>query len=362
MPIDSDMSSKDNLVQLVRKWDEGQILGDLNEDNQESIPIEGPYLNQWDLIETLASTKYKPYTNDEIQDFFGKFWSWLMQFELERERKLAFKIAARITFITEEQIKYLQEVCFKEKLQYSLFEKIISDRKLPPYAYKEASRHFDDELSKCLLIPLTDSARYNQFVHVNGLENHSQLGIGSLSVFVHPDIRNTPEAVERLNKRYSEKETLVIIEDFCGSGKTFTSDLVRIANLYGFKRIYFCPYIITEKAERVIIRFARMFVPNIKVEILYGMKLSDRHNVFSPSSHLFSYEEQIALKQLCVKYHKKYFLTNRFIGLTHPYPFGYRNGQLLVVMQSNCPNHTLPIIWASDNGWQPLFRRVQRYA
>src|SRR6266542_3373064 len=181
------MPTRDNFLQIIRKWDAETLLGKSENNKPQSIPIRGPYLEQWETIETLAKIKYTPYLNDDIQDFFGKLWSWLEQFDSDDEKRLAFKIASRITFITEEQIRYLQEVCFKEKLLYRILQKSISENKLAPYAYNEAQLGYDAELKKCLIVPLTDSARYNQFVHVNGLENHSQLGVSTLDIFVHPD-------------------------------------------------------------------------------------------------------------------------------------------------------------------------------
>ncbi len=355
------MLSEDKILLLVKEWDAQDVLK-LGGDN-ENIPLQGTYRERFDYIRTLANYRFVPYLNDEVQDFFGKFWGWLSQFETDDERRLAFKIASRITFITEDQIRHLQEVSFQEKLQFRLLDEIVQERNLSPFSYIAAKKYFPEKLHQCLIVPLTDSARYNQFMHVNNLENHSNLGLRSVDVLVHPDIRSTPDAVKKLNLRYQDKRILVVLEDFCGSGKTFTSDLARIANLYkGFEKIFFCPYIITERAEKSIDRFARLYIPHVQVEILYGMRVSNRLSVFSRSSDLFSYDKQQSIRNLCVKYHRKYFSDHKFIGTPRTYPFGYRNGQLLIVMQSNCPNHTLPIIWAHDKGWQPLFRRVQRYA
>jgi hypothetical protein len=358
------MVSEERILNLAKRWDNKELNSrERDTEYQRGTPLQGTYRDGLSNIRALKRFRFEPYLNDEIQDFYGKFWVWLNQFETTEERKIAFKIVSKITFITEDQIRYLQEVCFKEKLLYCLLHEEINRRKLNHYSYDEAMKGFGQVLNQCLFVPLTDSARYNQFVHVNGLENHSRLGLRSLDVLVHPDIRSTAEVVNKLQTRYKDKRILVILEDYCGSGKTFTSDFGRIAALYqNFEIIYFCPYIITEKAEKVIYRFAKIYAPKVHFEILYGMRLSNSMRVFSPSCVLFSHDEQEKIKELCLKYHNKYFCEHRFIGKPRSYPFGYRNGQLLLVMQSNCPNHTLPIIWASDKGWQPLFRRVQRYA
>ncbi|MCJ7532041.1 MAG: hypothetical protein MUO64_13565 [Anaerolineales bacterium] len=358
------MTFENRITQLVRRWDEEELFSlSTNVGEQHDIPIENTYRDTYMYLESLVKFRFVPYLNDEIQGFWRKLWIWINQFETNDEKKLAFKIASSITFITEDQIRHLQEVCFQEKLRFHLLDEIIIQKKLVPYSYEDAIAYFEEKLDECLIVALTDSARYNQFVHINGLENHSRLGLKSIGVLVHPDIISTSEVVNKLKKRYENKRILIIIEDFCGSGKTFITDLVRISTHYdNFLKVYFCPYIITDHAEKTIRRFARKFTPNIILEILPGMTISEFMRAFSRSSVLFSYEEQKEIKKICVKYHKKYFSDHKFIGKPRSYPYGYRNGQLLLVLQSNCPNHTLPIIWAQENGWKPLFKRIQRYA
>lgn len=38
-------------------------------------------------------------------------------------------------------------------------------------------------------------------------------------------------------------------------------------------------------------------------------------------------------------------------------PLGYKGCEAKVVFEENCPNNTIPIIWASSKNWEPLFKR-----
>lgn len=354
----------ESVFQLARKWDEEEFKRASHSSKYEILSSSiRQYTKICEEISILANFRFTPYLNDEIQDFSYKLQRWLDQFETEEEQKLALLVASKITFVSEVQFQHLQEICFQEKLKFILLDEIIALHRLNPYDYESASKYFDSKLEECLFAPLTDSARINQFFHVNKLDNHSQLTLRSLDIFVHEEIMKDKIAVNSLNHYYKEKPILIILEDYSGSGKTITSDILRILKLYPcFKKIIFCPYIITSWAEELLYRIVYMVNPGVDFKIAYGMRLSDKMHCFSKSSVLFSSEQQFHLKLLCKKYHKRYFSNHRYIGKPRAYPYGYRNLQLLLVTQSNCPNHTLPIIWCTDGGWYPLFERVQRYA
>lgn len=352
-----------SIVSLARKWDEEEFLK--LPDSEAQVPLGSLkyYSGICEQIKILSRFRFTPYLNDEIQDFPHKLERWIEQFDTEKEKKLALLVASKITFVTEEQFRQLQEVCFQEKLRFLLLNRIISENGLQCYDYDSASSYFDSKLEQCLFAPLTDSARINQFFHVNKLDDHSRLALRSLDIFVHPELMKRSDIVEPLNVYYKDKPILIILEDYCGSGKTISSDLLRIIRLYPcFSTIIFCPYMITEWAERALYRIVRKRAPEIEFRIIYGMRLSEKMRCFFKTSALFSENEQVELKILCKKYHQRYFAEHRFIGKPKAFPFGYRNLQLLLVTQSNCPNHTLPIIWCTDKGWFPLFQRVQRYA
>jgi hypothetical protein len=76
------------------------------------------------------------------------------------------------------------------------------------------------------------------------------------------------------------------------------------------------------------------------------------------------------LKGICEKYWEShhYKENSSYAGTDDPiriHPGGYRDTQLLVVLYSNCPNNSLPILWSEVDGtpraWEPLFRRHPRY-
>jgi hypothetical protein len=73
---------------------------------------------------------------------------------------------------------------------------------------------------------------------------------------------------------------------------------------------------------------------------------------------------RVRLQQMSERYFQSHFLTNAYLYMgedpTRPTPFGFKNGGLPIVLHSNCPNNTLPIVWEERGGWHPLFRRFER--
>lgn len=63
---------------------------------------------------------------------------------------------------------------------------------------------------------------------------------------------------------------------------------------------------------------------------------------------VFTKDDQIKIQRLIERYSKR---------LPKDYLFGYDNGELLVVFESNVPNNSISLLWASGS-WKPLKSRI----
>lgn len=65
------------------------------------------------------------------------------------------------------------------------------------------------------------------------------------------------------------------------------------------------------------------------------------------------------IMRMCKKLGEKEILEN-IIKKVQEDALGYNDAQVLIAFEYNTPNNTLPIIWADDQQWNPLFKRYDK--
>jgi len=89
----------------------------------------------------------------------------------------------------------------------------------------------------------------------------------------------------------------------------------------------------------------------LPVEIHICDPLSEEDKVFSEKSKIFPDEsERNEAKEIAYEYG---------IMLVKRAPLGYGDCQVAIVFEHNCPNNSLPILWAESKNFKPLFKREQ---
>jgi len=147
-------------------------------------------------------------------------------------------------------------------------------------------------------------------------------------------------------------ETIVLVDDIVGSGGQA---------IKAYKRSF-------EQLDRRII-YAPIFAFDYGLQeinthagydkIFVGLVLHDEDRAFSNTSIKFPDQGlRSELKDICEKYGK---------SLYEKGPLGYENTQALISFPHNCPNNTLPVIWAGRRTdektrgvrWHPLRERIK---
>ena len=169
---------------------------------------------------------------------------------------------------------------------------------------------------------------------------------------------NHPEElfVNRWNPVLSELRNKVIIylDDVSSSGKQLCDDWKIFQNSISQDFIetntfIFAPLFITEKAKDKIEK-------DTKFQIIFLEKnlLTNKNNILSEESDVFTENERPIAKRIFQKYGKKLYPKG---------PLGYGDSGLLLAFDYNTPNNTLPIVWAHSHdinfSWTPLFPRYE---
>ena len=159
-------------------------------------------------------------------------------------------------------------------------------------------------------------------------------------------------------KNPQEIASIVIVDDFIGTGNSLSSDLDAFFEKNG-------DFLITSNITVYVVVLCATAEGEEKVrqslsslsetsDLLIHENLDYKHYAFNEINPIWSDEtERNAAKDLVQRLGLKVD-KNR--------PLGYKNSALLVVFDRNCPNNTLPILHSKGRGesaWTPLFERVK---
>jgi len=229
---------------------------------------------------------------------------WLLNFNTTEDRKIALKILDKISYVTYNDLKSLCK---------NLFNRIIE--------------HLGDSYDDC----------YFSFI--------GKITSGSAHIQkLFQEQNKIPESkflpIDKLPKS-SKLSPLILLDDFIGSGQTFTKWFKDSGNIKPILdknyQILYCVLTAFENGKTKI-------ETESKVPVLSGYLYEK--NQQARDGDIFSSEDNTQIKKLVEKYPTK--ISN--------FSWGYDDCQLLVAFEGNIPNNSLAILW-SDKGWTPLIER-----
>lgn len=188
----------------------------------------------------------------------------------------------------------------------------------------------------------------------------------------------------KLSEKNKNVDRIVFIDDLCGSGSQATSNygvkpcVEKLRKLVHSPKISYLMMFGTTDGIKAV-RDATVKDSEIKLfdEAEAVMELNESYKCFSEKSRYFK-EEQKELKKQAKEmafkygkdlidkiidkdYHRKLGVQERADLIEHR-ALGFGDCQLLLSMQHNTPNNTLPIVWfdEDDTAWTPIFRRYNK--
>lgn len=132
---------------------------------------------------------------------------------------------------------------------------------------------------------------------------------------------------------------IILLDDFCGSGKTLIDFIKRHINVLKDKNIYYMVIHAMEQGIRNIEEFAEQ--EGINVYVIYE-KCTDK--AFSMCTYIYDKKAEFEKESIN-------------LGIQKNYVLGYDNTEALIAFYDNTPNNTLGIFWQDRRGHSSLFHR-----
>jgi len=281
-------------------------------------------------------------------DFYDRLYAWLSNPDLSTEQQqLLFRLVLELNFVDRDDILALYRSAYTGPIVRWLIDSVGVQFD----GQGDVETAVRDAAGKTWFCGVTDSMDIAQFHHVNHLVGHDQRPAWrALRRFGAPE--RISDYIERRGIR-----RVVLLEDYVGSG-------TQAAGPVKFAVDSLCP--------KVPVLFVPLLCSEVGAKRFSGMEGDGTGFTFAP---LYLVSERMHLRREAIAEEAAVYgdirgvVMETFAAVRQPFPpedtaiedaFGFGGVGSLVVLYSNCPNNTLPLVWHEAPRWKPLFARVAR--
>ncbi len=333
----------ESIEQLVRRL---SINTDLTVVNKKIINLE-----RW-LYKTYEPNKFGPH------DFWARLEQWLDNVPSDANKELLLQLVMEILYLGPVEFEELYRCAYQGPIARWLIDICQIDVFAPDGQAKLIAA-----AGETWFCPVTDSFRVNAFFHVNNLAAGANLRPDWHSLLKLGD-------TDKINAYCTTNQIkrLVLLEDFVGGGSQSLTAVRFAATKVHDLQVLFVPLVICPSgvvsARQLEAELCKQRAGALRYDAV--MELPD--NAFLTRNQSPYADPNPFINDLRGLIDASYpdVSGGRPPGLEKPYdPFGYPHDVPtggLVVMYSNTPDNTLPLIhWCPpENTWQPIFPRHSR--
>jgi hypothetical protein len=290
--------------------------------------------------------EYKPTKAPGEKRFKDRLSDWLNNTNDETDQKVLFDLVAHIFFVGSREFDSLYQAAFDGPIARWLIDQLNIKIDV-----KSVRARLATAVRETWFCAITDSMQIAEFYHLNHIEGVDVRPVWRTLFELRSD--DTRTKIDEYMLKHGFKR-IVLLEDFVGSGSQMAEAVKYAAELPTAPPILLCPMIICPKGAEEGRNLQQQF-NQLSYEAVFeipGSSCLSRQASADEDGFMTRLRETILRLQP---------------QLTNPKcksgAFGFRSTGALVVMHTNCPNNTLPIIHhASNDGspWSPLFRRSER--
>jgi hypothetical protein len=287
----------------------------------------------------LERRLYDDYEPSQYWRFNQRLDKWLANLEEDHLRKTLYKLIGSLFFIGRQEFESLCRAAFHGPVTRWLIDQLDL-----PFTDPDAEKKLSAAVERTWFCPVTDSMRINAFLKVTNLEGHKHRpDWKSLARFGDP--KKIREFIRKENV-----ERIVLLEDFVGTGTQMSTAVSYAAELIEKFPVICCPLIIcpegVTKGAALVDKY-----PNLVFEPVLTLPIEQ---FIKPEPQPFDTALFVAVRNLIGA------IAARLRSTSGHATHGFEGTGALVVLYSNCPNNTLPIVHDLTNTWSPLFPRIRR--
>ena len=312
-----------------------------------------------DFLERLHYRQYLPTVAAVHPGYWTRFHSWLKNVPDEVDQRILFELAVNIAYFGREDFSQLYQSAFRGPIQSWLIEKLgcqLTDPDLEKTLSEELANH-------TWYCPLTDSMPISDFCHTNNLGG-IRFRPDWISLAKFGDRKRILDFMNDRKRKGSPcpLRRIVILEDFVGSGTQMLEDhrsesgksynaLTFAASLSATIPVLFVPLIICPVGMDGA---QKLKAPNLETRPVLELKGDE----FIDKNAVLNGQLPNKVADLA---RRSYTLVASKNAVNPLYsPFGFDDTGAVVVMYSNTPANTLPMIQHYSDQWAPLFPRSAR--
>lgn len=295
-------------------------------------------LRLWERVEWLRGELFDSYEPASFTRFDDRLAAWLSNVVQPDEKKAMFRLLHHLFFVGREQFASLARAAFND----AVTRWIIDQEDLDIRAL-DIGEGIDKAIEATWFCPITDSMSINTFLKLNMIGGHNS----------RPDWRSLqtlgdPAKIQDFVKRNKIRH-LVLLEDFVGSGSQMDSTVVWARGALPGIPILVAPLICCPVGARrghdLSKHHANLaFEPVLTLRPELFVQRQPQTGEKEPFAQIRALSEENC-ERFAEKFHE---------------PFGFEDTGALVVLHTNCPDNTLPLIHDDGAAWKALFPRISR--
>lgn len=298
------------------------------------------------FIEQKLYCQYEP-SQPPNPGYWQRLSDWLDNLKFDSDQEIAFNLAAKLFFVGRDEIKAMYRTAYYGPIMRWLI-------KLESLQLNDINLglNLNTLLEDTWFCPITDSLKINEFCHINNIPTrinerpdwHSLVKLGN------------PDEIRKLIND-NNVERIVLLEDFIATGTQAAKAIKLAANVCPNNPlpVLIVPLIMCPKA---IDNFMQMSLPQ-HVTIEPVLQLEEHH--FISIDETKNSDEFKQFKDLAETTYLQVTAGIPKQQGVKPYdPLGYGVTGGLLILGTNTPDNTLPLVHWSSASWRPLFPRHSR--